>query len=142
VTPQNIPSYATFQVQNQGNYTWASNPSDPRALETGTGTARIAACWYTQPSASYTLDVNFTDGNAHQFALYAVDWDSAGRVDTIQVIDTNTGNQLDLRTLSNFSSGAYLVWNISGHVRINVTSSGGTNAVVSGVFFGHMPGIP
>jgi hypothetical protein len=133
VTPQNIPSYATFQVQNQGNYTWASNPSDPRALETGSGTARIAACWYSP--ATFSFNVNFTDGNAHQFALYAVDWDNSGRADTVQIVDANTGNQLDLRTLSNFSSGAYLVWNISGHVIINVTSAGGTNAVVNGVFF-------
>jgi hypothetical protein len=134
VTPQNIPSYATFQVQNQENYAWDPNPSDPRALETGSGTARIAACWYSP--ATFNFDVNFTDGNTHQFALYAVDWDHLGRAETIQILDVNTGNQLDLRTLSNFSSGAYLVWNISGHVRINVTNTGGTNAVVSGVFFG------
>jgi hypothetical protein len=134
VTPQNIPSYVRFYVQNQENYTWDSNPSDPRALETGSGTARIAACWYNP--ATFNFDVNFTDGNTHQFALYAVDWDHIGRAETIQIVDIDTGNQLDLRTLSNFSSGAYLVWNISGHVRINVTNTGGANAVVSGVFFG------
>jgi hypothetical protein len=29
----------------------------------------------------------------------------------------------------------YLVWNVSGHVKINVALNTGINAVVSGVFF-------
>ena len=32
---QSIPSYATFAVQNQLNYTWASPSADPRALQSG-----------------------------------------------------------------------------------------------------------
>src|SRR5581483_10449014 len=39
------------------------------------------------------------------------------------------------RTISNFSNGIYLVWNIFGSVLIQVTNNGGPNAVVSGVFF-------
>jgi len=29
----------------------------------------------------------------------------------------------------------YLVWNVSGHVKIQVTLTGGINAVASGLFF-------
>jgi hypothetical protein len=79
--------------------------------------------------------VNLTDSNPHQFSLYAVDWDLNGRTETIQVVDANTNAILDTRTLSNFSNGVYLVWNLSGHVRINVIWAGGVNAIVNGVFF-------
>jgi hypothetical protein len=41
---------------------------------------------------------------------------------------------LDTRSISQFNTGVYLVWNISGHVKINVTRTGGANAVISGVF--------
>jgi len=81
--------------------------------------------------------VNLTDGNVHRFALYVVDWDNNGRVETVQIVDANTGAVLDTRNLSNFANGTYLIWNLSGHVRVNVTwtTGSGTNAVVSGVFF-------
>lgn len=68
---QSIPSYATFAVQNQAEWTWETESSDFRALQTGGGVGRIAATWYNSPSFSF--DVNFTDGNTHQFALNAMD---------------------------------------------------------------------
>jgi uncharacterized repeat protein (TIGR01451 family) len=131
---QSIPSYASFAVQNQHNYTWAGSTTDGRALQNGANTGRIASTWYNQ--GTFNFDVNFTDGNSHRFALYALDWDSQGRAETIQILDANTSGALDTRTISNFTNGMYLVWNISGHVKINVTWISGTNAVVSGVFFG------
>ena len=67
-----LPAYAAFSVQNQQNYTWALNPNDVRALQTSTG--RIASTWFS--STSFTFDVNLTDGNTHQVALYALDWDN------------------------------------------------------------------
>jgi subtilase family serine protease len=130
---QSLPSYATLGMQNQFSYTWASSTTDPRALQTGSGTGRIASTWYY--SGTFSFDVNLTDGNLHQIALYAVDWDASGRSETIQVVDANSNAVLDTRTVSSFSNGEYLVWNISGHVKINVIWTGGVNAVVSGVFF-------
>jgi subtilase family serine protease len=135
---QTIPAYATFAMQNQFAYTWASTTTDPRALQTGNGTGRIASTWYR--SGTFSFDINLTDGNPHQFALYAVDWDSNGRTETFQVLDANTNAILDTRTLSSFSNGVYLVWNLSGHVKINVLWSTGVNAVVSGAFFGGIGG--
>ncbi len=131
-----IPSYASFAVQNQGNWTWAASTTDVRALQNGANTGRIASTWYTFNPSAFNFDVNFTDGNSHQFALYAVDWDNAGRNETIQILDAITNAVLDTRNISGFANGVYLVWNISGHVKINVTWISGTNAVVSGVFFG------
>jgi IPT/TIG domain/Glucodextranase, domain B/Bacterial Ig-like domain (group 2) len=134
---QSLPSYVTFALQNQSNWVWDPNPSDPRALETGTGSGLIAATWYNNPS--FSLDVNITDGHAHQFSLYAVDWDSQGRSQVVQVLDAATEAVLDTETLSTFTSGVYLVWTISGHVRINLIDMTGPNAVVSGVFFDPPP---
>jgi hypothetical protein len=136
---QSIPAYATFTVQNQLNYTWAATTSDPRALETAEDSGRIAACWYSPHDAippTFSFDVNFTDGNSHQVALYALDWDEQGRTETITIVDAQSKAILDTRNISNFTGGLYLLWNISGHVTINVTSTGGPNGVISGVFFG------
>jgi hypothetical protein len=43
---------------------------------------------------------------------------------------------LDSRTLSSFTGGQYLVWNLGGHVQLRVTNLSGISAVVSGLFFG------
>jgi hypothetical protein len=37
--------------------------------------------------------------------------------------------------MSNFTAGQYLVWNLSGHVKLRITRTGGLNAVISGLFF-------
>src|SRR5438445_6568611 len=130
---QSIPSYASFAVQNQSNWTWAASTTDVRALQNGANTGSISATWYK--SGTFTFDVNLKDGNLHQLALYAVDWDSTARAETIQILDANTSAVLDTRSISSFSNGMYLVWNISGHAKINITRTAGNNAVVSGAFF-------
>jgi hypothetical protein len=98
--------------------------------------SRIAACWYS--GSSFTIDVNLTDGQTHQVALYALDWDSYGpRQEQIRVIDPSTGNVLDSETVSNFSGGQYLVYNVTGHVQFQITNLvGGSNGVIGGLFFG------
>jgi len=131
---QSIPAYVTFAVQNQSTWIWSASMTDPRGLEKASGAGNLAAAWY-QPS-TFNFDVNFTDGNSHPFALYSVDWDSKGRSETIQIVDASTNAVLDSQNISSFVNGVYLVWNISGHVKISVTSTGGPNGVVSGVFFG------
>ncbi len=129
---QVLPSYATFAVSGQTNYTWAASSTDPRALlDAGTG---IASCWY---GTSFSLDVNIT-GGTREVALYALDWDQHGgtRGETIQITDYGTGARLNTQTLTNFVNGVYLSWNISGHVTITVTRTAGADAVLSGIFFG------
>src|SRR5262249_28864626 len=76
-----------------------------------------------------------TDGQTHRFALYLLDWDKAGRSERIDVLDA-TGAVVDSRTVSNFSNGVYLAWNVKVHVRFRITRLAGPNAVVSGLFFG------
>jgi hypothetical protein len=137
---QSIPAYAALTPQNQLSWTWAASSTDTRALELASGAGRIAATWFNMPG--FSVDVNITDGGSHQIAFYAIDWDYKGRTETIQVVDAQTNSLLDSRSLFSFTSGTYLVWTVSGHVRFNVTATGGPNAVVSGVFFGAGGSVP
>jgi hypothetical protein len=134
---QSIPAYATFAVGSEQNFTWAPTSSDPRALETGVGSTRIAACWFS--ASTFTFDINLTDGLSHSVGIYALDWDSYGgpRAETIQIVSSATNAVLDTRSISNFQNGLYLFWNITGHVKINIiyTGVGSGNGVISGVFF-------
>ena len=131
---QRIPAYASFGLLNQLSYTWDGNTGDSRAPQTAPQ-GRIASCW--DSLSSFTMDVNLTDGKAHQVAVYALDWDNylGGRAETLQVVDANTNAVLDTRSISSFTGGAYLVWNITGHVHINATMNAGGNSVISGIFF-------
>jgi hypothetical protein len=51
------------------------------------------------------------------------------------VLDASTNTVLDTRTISNFSNGLYLLWSISGHVKIQVSLVSGANSVSSALFF-------
>jgi Divergent InlB B-repeat domain/NHL repeat len=133
VSSQVIPTYASLAIANQDNYTWDTTTTDPRGLEIPNSSNRIASAWYSD--VSFNFDVNVGSAS-HEFSIYALDWDLKGRSETIQILDQKTGAPLDTETISNFGSGVYLSWNITGHVEIVVTVAGGANSVVNGVFFG------
>jgi len=135
LAPQ-LPAYATVSVQNQSNFTWAINPVDPRALQIPSTSGTIAATWFNP--VSFSLDVNVGTGS-HPVTIYLLDWDNKVRLETIQILDAGTGTPLDTRTVSNFSGGLYLTWNITGHVQITATAINPPNSVISGIFFGNAP---
>ena len=129
--PAAYPGYA--QVSLTGATVWSNGASsDPAAPQTGTGSG-VMACWYG--ATQFSFDITLTDSATHRVALYVVDWFNGGRVETITVADAATGAVLDARTVSAFTAGQYLVWNISGHVTVTVTRNSGANSVVSGLFF-------
>jgi hypothetical protein len=130
------PAYAQVGMAGQSTWTWnGTTTTDIRALRKAVGAAgeRIAATAYA--SNTFAIDVNLRDGAAHQIALYAVDWDNLGRIETIDVLDAVSGATLVTRTVSAFTGGQYLVWRVAGHVVFRVTRVAGPNAVVSGIFF-------
>ena len=53
------------------------------------------------------------------------------------MLDAATNTVLNTQKLSGFQNGAYVVWNIKGHVKFRLTNTAGAavNAVLSGVFF-------
>ena len=112
---------------------WAKSTNDPRALERASGTGRVAAMWYQ--SNNLLVDVAFPDRTIHQVAVYFLDWNLKGRSETVELVDAGTGAVLDRRTVSNFTNGTYVVWDVSGNFNLQIKRISGNNAVVSGVFF-------
>jgi hypothetical protein len=134
----NPGAYATVSLSGDSTYTWATPTTDPRALETTSGSSTLIASAYYAPT-SFNINVNLTDGNAHRLTLYLVDWDSTARAETISIVDATTSKVLDTETFASFHGGQYASWNVQGHVLIRVTRTGGANAVVSGIFFDPPP---
>ncbi|HEV7577370.1 MAG TPA: DUF6701 domain-containing protein [Caldimonas sp.] len=133
---QSLPSYATVTPTSTLLYTWAGSTNDPRgAQKAASPTDRIAACWYS--STTFSLSVTISDGQTHQVAIYALDWDNYyGRSETIEIRDAATNALLDSRSLAGFQGGIWAVWNVSGNVNVVVVNTNGpSNAVVSGIFF-------
>jgi len=122
----------TETLAQGSTYVWASNTSDARALANPAGTVRNAATYYdaNQIVVQLTFSTAWT-GNLH---LYAVDWDSAGRRETITV------NGVTANLSGDFSQGAWVAFPINvaanSGVTITVDNVGGPNAVLSGIFFG------
>jgi hypothetical protein len=146
----NYPTYAAVALTDTSSGVWASSVTDARAPQNPTGT--VAAVWWTPllrtlwgehrmasrwwSASSFTIDVNLTDGQTHQVAIYLLDWDSVGAsAERIDALDADTGAVLDTRTISGFSKGQYLVWNLRGHVGLRVTPTADANSVTSGLFF-------
>ena len=128
------PSYATVTAAGETYQTWVASTTDPRALENAGGTGRIAASWYA--NTSFTVNVNLTDGQPHDVALYILDWAGiAGRSEQIQITSAATKAVLDTETITNFSEGVYLQWELSGSVVITVEGLGLRKALLSGLFF-------
>lgn len=130
----NYPSYAQVSVAGYTSPTWMTSTTDVRGLQKAVAGDRIAARW--DSSSSFTIDLNLTDGLIHRVAIYGLDWDGNNRSQRFDVLDAGTNVVMDTRTISTFNGGEYLVWNVSGHVKINVTKTGAKTAVVSGLYFG------
>ena len=57
----------------------------------------------------------------------------------MDLLNASTGAVLDSRTVSSFSGGQYLVWDLSGNVTFRISDLTGSNAVLSGLFFDSPP---
>jgi hypothetical protein len=126
------PNYATVLVSKQNYHLWDSSTSDIRALSKISSPGRVAANWSS--TSSFYIDISFADQATHQIAIYCLDWNKKGRAETIKVFDARTNALLDTRSVSNFTKGVYLQWNVSGHVRLQITKTAGGSAVISGLF--------
>jgi alpha-L-rhamnosidase len=115
----------------QSTLVWANPTTDVRGLLDTAG-GRIAAAWNSD--TSFSVNINITDGQTHQVALYMVDWNYHGRSQRIDVLNA-AGQVIDSRTVSSFGGGEYLVWNVSGNVTFRFTNLAGPNAALSGIFF-------
>ncbi len=133
-----LPSYAGVSFSaNASPYTWSTGTTDTRAPQNpGNPTgSRVAAAWYNTSGSSFTITVNLTDGQAHDLALYFLDWPKTGRKESVQISDAASGAVLDTEAVSSFGGGTYLQWKVSGNVVIKVSAVSGANAVLTGLFF-------
>ncbi|WP_165073867.1 fibronectin type III domain-containing protein [Paludisphaera rhizosphaerae] len=135
------PDYATVSIDDGVEHTWDPNPgsSTTRALQRADGSGRVAATWFNTSEFAVVVDVTPSDDATHRISLYLLDWDAGGRTERIDVVSLATGDVLDSRNASDFAGGAYLTWDVRGAVRFRVVHDGGSNAVVSGVFFDPVP---
>ena len=130
-----LPSGVTATLQQGSRYQWAANTSDVRALQGPEGSARNASAYY-DPS-EVKLQLGFTSAYSGNLHLYAVDWDSTARNETITVNDGSGPREV---VLSAFHEGDWVSVPINvaaaGTVSITVHSNVSSNAVLSGVFLG------
>ena len=144
-----LPAYAKVRLIDPRDRIWNASTTEERAPAGPSGLSatawwtpyfrwvwerrRTAAGWWS-PSA-FTIDLDLTDGVTHRVAIYCVDWGSdRARTEKIEVLDT-AGRLLAMQTVSSFRDGRYVLWNLRGHVRLQVTRVDGPGAVASGVLF-------
>jgi uncharacterized delta-60 repeat protein len=128
------PTNATVTGLNKLDWVWNDPTRSLRGLQTPDGAGYTAGCWYS--SSTFSLDVNFTDGRTHRLAVYFCDWDYAGRIEKVDLVNVTTGQVVQSQTVSNFGNPTYLIWDLKGHFQIRVTKQAGPNAVIGGFFFG------
>jgi hypothetical protein len=125
----------TLPLTHEGTSSWVWNWStpDPSALRKPTAPRdRFAACWYN--AFSFDISVPIGRDTERTLSVYALDWDNAGRVQQVDLIDTENQLVVDSQTLSNFTEGVYLRWKVRKDVTIRVILRAGPNVVLSGVF--------
>ncbi len=123
---------ATAVLTKGSRWVWAAQTSDSRALESPTGAGREAATYYDPNQIEVQL--HFTKEYKGDLHLYALDWDSSARRETI----TADGQTATLS--ANFTQGAWVTIPIDvaagATVPITVDRTAGANAVLSGIFLG------
>ena len=124
-------------VLDQGNrFQWVSATTAARALQSPDATTRNAACWYD--ANQLRLHLTFTTAYSGTLHLYAMDWDTTDRRETITVNDGSGPRTANLST--DFSQGAWVGAAVNvvagGTVSVTVTRTAGLNAVLSGILLG------
>jgi hypothetical protein len=130
-----IPN-ATLSVDQVQRFMWQNPSSDVRALQSPNASTRQAACAYDGNQVK--IRISFSSAYQGTIHIYAVDFDSLGRRETITVNDGSGPQTAYLN--ADFSQGAWVNVLVSvaggGTITITVTRTAGVNAVVSGVLLG------
>lgn len=132
----NLPNFAILTANSQF-ILWNNSTTEHRAPETENGSTRVAAQLYSY--TNFSMDLNLIDGIYHRVSLYYMDWQRIGVSQTVDVVDSVTGQTLDHRILGPFINGTYESWNVRGHVKFVVTATNGWPAMASGLFLDASP---
>ena len=94
----------TATLEQGSRYQWAANTTDVRALQSPDGLTRNAATYYDPNEIKLKLGFSAAyTGNLH---LYALDWDTTARRETITVNDGSGPRSVALS--SEFANGAWV----------------------------------
>ena len=126
-----LPETVDLVLFGASEHIWKYQADNPSALEKFSDATAIAACWYSADEFELDLEVN---AGPRRVSIYCLDWDEAGRSQSIEIYDGGTGDLLDAQTVEDFQEGIYLSWDIQGAVTIRVVNQGQPNAVISGIF--------
>jgi hypothetical protein len=132
--------YPAVSYASDPDATLAWRLARDRAPDDGTAPEGTRSYWEdTDTNLSTAYDLDLPTDRKTQVALYAGPWenheDDAFGIRAI-VTDRATGKLLDERHVGRLWKGAYLVWNLSGAVRIRVRPVGDWyTAKVAGLFF-------
>jgi len=97
--------------------------------------SRILSGWENGASNSFGIDISIGDSKPRKLALYLVAPDSKRYGQNIQIVEQETGKVLDSRQVNRVEDGSYLLYEISGKIRIVVKTGGWWyRAAVSGIF--------
>jgi hypothetical protein len=115
---------------------WSANTGQLRALENPAQSLRRAAAYYHDNEVRVRID--FSTAFSGRLHVYALDWDTTGRRQTVSVTCGAVTQTLTLTT--SFNQGAWLHYTISAPAgtscTISATRTAGANAVISGIFLG------
>jgi hypothetical protein len=127
---------ATRTVVQANRHRWSASTTELRALENDTQTQRRAASYWHDSEVRVRLD--FTTAFTGRINIYALDWDSTARRQTVSVTCGSTTQTLALTT--SFNQGAWLHFSVSAPAgsscTIVATRTAGANAVIAGIFLG------
>ena len=128
---------STLALDSGARYAWNTGSSDVRALQSPDASSRRATSMYAGPQLK--LHLTFPGAYAGILHLYAIDWDSTSRRETITVDDGNGPKTARLNAA--FNQGAWIAAPINlgssgGTVTITIDRNAGANAVLSGLFLG------
>lgn len=127
------PPYAS--VSGSGGILWVANgyTTDERALDSVALDHRVAA--YLSTFDDLFLDVELMDGLPHLVSFYFLDWEEAGRVQSVELRDPVSKALLYAADLADFGGGVYFTWRMRGHVLAKITRVNSVNMAVNGFFF-------
>jgi hypothetical protein len=82
-------------------------------------------------ATGFDVGLKLTDGKTHQIALYVAEFDNPGRTESIQAFDDANTALGPAITVSNFSLGQYVLFDVSGSVTYHFAGISGGSPVFS-----------
>src|SRR5205085_11127349 len=80
-----LPASASLVIDHASRWQWATSATDPRDLQSPDGSTRRATTIFD--GTEIRLHLAFSAGYSGTLHLYALDWENAGRRETVSVND-------------------------------------------------------